>query len=198
MQDSFSLIFTQENYIRMLGKGLRLLITKNCPKPPHVWRVHLLIEEKKILFADILGLLMMVNMEVPDDLVSEILLRLPVKTLVPFKCVCKTWLGKISDSGFHRNQLNHTNDNSITVIMINGISKKYRLPLLLGSRLSCSSFQRMEWDMESCFGSKDSWWPLSFESYCDGILCYTVDSTDLLLWIHLPESARDSQSLIML
>lgn len=34
----------------------------------------------------------------PQDLVIQILLRLPVKSLVRFKSVCKSWLSFISDS----------------------------------------------------------------------------------------------------
>ncbi|XP_061371685.1 F-box protein At1g15015-like isoform X2 [Gastrolobium bilobum] len=34
------------------------------------------------------------------DVIQEILLRLPVKSLVRFKCVCKSWLSLISDSQF--------------------------------------------------------------------------------------------------
>ncbi|KAG4941562.1 hypothetical protein JHK87_045433 [Glycine soja] len=36
----------------------------------------------------------------PQELIIEILLRLPVKSLVRFKCVCKLWLSLISDPHF--------------------------------------------------------------------------------------------------
>ncbi|KAG5051146.1 hypothetical protein JHK87_003344 [Glycine soja] len=36
----------------------------------------------------------------PQELVIEILLRLPVKSLVRFKCVCRLWLSLISDPSF--------------------------------------------------------------------------------------------------
>ncbi|KAK9924133.1 hypothetical protein M0R45_032520 [Rubus argutus] len=36
----------------------------------------------------------------PFDMVAEILLRLPVKSLKRFQCVCKPWCGLISDSCF--------------------------------------------------------------------------------------------------
>jgi hypothetical protein len=36
----------------------------------------------------------------PDELMSEILVRLPVKSLLPFKSVCKTWHSTISSRSF--------------------------------------------------------------------------------------------------
>jgi hypothetical protein len=36
----------------------------------------------------------------PHELIIQILLRLPVKSLLRFKCVCKLWLTLISDAHF--------------------------------------------------------------------------------------------------
>lgn len=40
------------------------------------------------------------NFTIPDDMMEEILLRLPVKCLLRFKYVCKSWLSLISDPHF--------------------------------------------------------------------------------------------------
>ncbi|CAK8573317.1 unnamed protein product [Lathyrus sativus] len=41
----------------------------------------------------------------PEELINEILLRLPVKHLLQFKCVCKSWKTLISDPQFAKNHL---------------------------------------------------------------------------------------------
>ncbi|XP_059639817.1 putative F-box/kelch-repeat protein At1g15680 [Cornus florida] len=40
--------------------------------------------------------------ELPEWLLLEVLLRLPVKSILRFKCVCKDWLSLISDPSFIR------------------------------------------------------------------------------------------------
>ncbi|KAL0343920.1 UNVERIFIED_CONTAM: F-box protein [Sesamum angustifolium] len=40
------------------------------------------------------------NGDLPEDVVLEILLRLPVKTLLQLKCVCKRWYALIGSSSF--------------------------------------------------------------------------------------------------
>lgn len=40
------------------------------------------------------------TLNLPMDLIIQILLRLPVKSLVRFKCVCKSWLSLITDPHF--------------------------------------------------------------------------------------------------
>ncbi|XP_058742023.1 F-box/kelch-repeat protein At3g06240-like [Vicia villosa] len=41
-----------------------------------------------------------VNVNLPQELVEDILLRLPVKTLLCCRCVCKSWLSLIFDNNF--------------------------------------------------------------------------------------------------
>lgn len=54
---------------------------------------------------------------IPEELVTEILIRLPVKTLVICKSVCKTWLSTISNPYFTKSQLHRAIRNP-TVLSI--------------------------------------------------------------------------------
>lgn len=43
---------------------------------------------------------------IPEDILTDILLRLPSKSLIRFRCVCKSWRDLIGSSGFGRSHLN--------------------------------------------------------------------------------------------
>ncbi|XP_061357373.1 F-box/kelch-repeat protein At3g06240-like [Gastrolobium bilobum] len=52
------------------------------------------------------------------DIIYEILLRLPVKSLVRFKCVCKSWLSLISDPHFAKSHYNLSASPSHKLLLI--------------------------------------------------------------------------------
>ncbi|CAL5209335.1 unnamed protein product [Lathyrus oleraceus] len=69
----------------------------------------------------------------PEELVGEILLRLPVKYLFQFKCVCKSWKTLISDPQFAKRHLRiKTTDNQMSVFTVLEESRivSYRLKSL--------------------------------------------------------------------
>ncbi|XP_024015247.1 putative F-box protein At3g16210 [Eutrema salsugineum] len=45
--------------------------------------------------------------ELPFELVVEILARIPVKDLVRFRCVCKSWRSLMQDERFYRKHMTH-------------------------------------------------------------------------------------------
>uniref|UniRef100_A0A0E0DXR1 F-box domain-containing protein n=1 Tax=Oryza meridionalis TaxID=40149 RepID=A0A0E0DXR1_9ORYZ len=45
---------------------------------------------------------------IPEDIVEEILLRLPVKSILRFRSVCKSWRAMVADPRFVRLQLDHS------------------------------------------------------------------------------------------
>nr|XP_033515070.1 putative F-box protein At5g62660 [Nicotiana tomentosiformis] len=56
----------------------------------------------------------------PDDLITEILVRLPVKSLLRFKCVHKNWYSLITSSFFVRKHLHHKENPTHLLIPIYG------------------------------------------------------------------------------
>ncbi|XP_059635819.1 F-box/kelch-repeat protein At3g23880-like [Cornus florida] len=51
----------------------------------------------------------------PHDLTVEILSRLPVKSIVLFKCVCKSWLTMFADSQFIKLHLTRSNNSKLVL-----------------------------------------------------------------------------------
>lgn len=47
------------------------------------------------------------NADLPEDLIREVLLRVPVKSLLVCKSVCKPWLSTISNPNFIKSHLHH-------------------------------------------------------------------------------------------
>ncbi|XP_059640108.1 F-box/kelch-repeat protein At3g06240-like isoform X1 [Cornus florida] len=82
--------------------------------------------------------------EIPEDVVIEILLRLPVKSLIRYRVVCKNWYSIIKNPSFVTKHLNHhrANSGSLFVKRFDKITDKYVFSLypdqtLAGSPLLC-------------------------------------------------------------
>ncbi|XP_059436778.1 F-box/kelch-repeat protein At3g06240-like [Corylus avellana] len=66
--------------------------------------------------------MMMMANELPEDLVTQILLWLPVVSLLRFKCVCKSWYALITHQNFVRKHLLR-NKNSNTHLLLSTFNK---------------------------------------------------------------------------
>ncbi|KAI3474821.1 hypothetical protein Pfo_030132 [Paulownia fortunei] len=56
------------------------------------------------------------NGDLPEDVIVEILLRLPVKTLLQFKCVCKHWYALIGSPSFVNQHFGHKSNQERLLI----------------------------------------------------------------------------------
>ncbi|RHN63682.1 putative F-box domain-containing protein [Medicago truncatula] len=59
----------------------------------------------------------------PEELIVEILLRLSVKSLLQYKCVCKTWKTLLSDPQFAKSHLLSSNVHPQLVSVFMGYCK---------------------------------------------------------------------------
>ncbi|GMH07143.1 hypothetical protein Nepgr_008983 [Nepenthes gracilis] len=63
----------------------------------------------------------------PEDLLVEILLRLPVKSVLRFRCVCRSWCSFIASSNFINAHLRHCNKRDDSLLLVrnyNTVEKK--------------------------------------------------------------------------
>ena len=68
--------------------------------------------------------------DLPHDVVLNILIGLPVKSLIRFRCICKFWYLSITNSNFITNQAklyNNTNNGYVLYIQEWAINKRYLL-----------------------------------------------------------------------
>lgn len=144
--------------------------------------------------------------EMPDELVLEILLRLPVKSLLKFKCVCKDWHGIISGPSFIRMHLERSVSNQqrqpsylITPHLLDYASTE------LWPNTFSNNIRFYRWQHESCQASASLVYARNFQrafgsvygfAHCDGLVLLPTDNRmyvvnpatrDLLT---LPESPR--------
>ncbi|GAB2249567.1 hypothetical protein Droror1_Dr00012926 [Drosera rotundifolia] len=95
----------------------------------------------------------------PEDLIVEILSRLPVKTLIQFICVCKQWHSVIRSSPFAAKQQSWSARNP-------------RLLLDQRQSLSILSYPNLEVVMNIKRPTATS---MKVLAACDGILCLMID-----------------------
>ena len=63
----------------------------------------------------------------PFDLIVEILCRLPVKLLMQFRCICKSWNSLINDCKFAKKHLNLSTTDCLQCLCYIGYPGKYVL-----------------------------------------------------------------------
>ncbi|XP_059644178.1 F-box protein CPR1-like [Cornus florida] len=125
----------------------------------------------------------------PSELMTEILTRLPVKTLVQIRCVCKAWCSLISSPNFISSKVNQTIhfnkiNNSDTLLISHYINKRRKG----GGRFSANFYdERLGGrliQLESPIPNSASHFHI-FDS-CNGLVCLTDNAFDkannLILW----------------
>ncbi|XP_071939411.1 F-box/kelch-repeat protein At3g23880-like [Coffea arabica] len=118
----------------------------------------------------------------PHDLISEILLRLPMNSLMKFKCVSKSWLSLIKSQRFIKAHLNFINSstNSQRVLILRCVDWNYYLKhCSLSSLLYAPATDTVDIDYPPFEA------PFNFVSVvgcCDGLICISVRASNIILW----------------
>jgi hypothetical protein len=109
--------------------------------------------------------------DLPHDVVLKILTRLPVKSLIRFRCVCKAWYFSISNSNFisnHLNQAKSYNNNYLLYMKINVDHKQYPEYLL------CTAICNSDATLSSISRFVIPFITFRIVGYCNGLICGTV------------------------
>ncbi|KAI3440834.1 F-box domain-containing protein [Psidium guajava] len=128
-----------------------------------------------------------------EDIVIEILSRLPIKSLIRFKCVSKRWQCLISDGGFAKLHLQRLKEGDITPsqrIVKNGILETIHYELLdggIGGDEGSAVVKLHEPRMD------DPTWEPDLVGSCDGLVCLAVQDR-FLLYNPTTEESRDFPS----
>jgi F-box interacting protein len=111
--------------------------------------------------------------ELPEDLVTEILLWLPVVSLLRCKCVCKSWYALITHQNFVAKHILHNKKNSNTLLLVQRRDEITEIDLV--STLSYETLQVLR--------SQPLPPPSLFLGSCNGLVCLRDDSAlRVVLW----------------
>lgn len=119
----------------------------------------------------------------PDDVLIEVLSRLPVKSLLRFKCACKQWLSLISGPGFALLQYKRTARNSPPKILLSKRSLYSKDSPLRSFDCSTTSLhdQRALTRLHFPFIRPDGM--VRFIGSCHGLICLALDNyREIFIW----------------
>ncbi|KAL4333002.1 hypothetical protein GQ457_07G042820 [Hibiscus cannabinus] len=134
------------------------------------------------------------NQHVPEDIIVEILSRLPVKSLCRFKCVSKAWRNLISDPQFVKLHLNQSiKSKRLTYVIGRLIDFPRRLELDYDSLVSGHEAKPVA--EHSSFGLKFSGngLKMKFWGSCNGLLCVFAPPRTLAL---VNPSTRETKTIL--
>ncbi|KAL5848532.1 hypothetical protein ACOSQ4_006545 [Xanthoceras sorbifolium] len=121
----------------------------------------------------------------PEEIVADILSRLPVNGLMRFKCVCKPWLSLISNPQFAKTQLKQSRTASH-----NTTTNLKRLLFLASCPLQSIDYEAFgnsgdggHVSQEHAYPTRKApEWDVQIVGSCDGLICLVFDYCNMVLW----------------
>ncbi|PHT39293.1 hypothetical protein CQW23_22866 [Capsicum baccatum] len=118
----------------------------------------------------------------PPELITEILSRLPVKSLLKFRCVSKSWLALISSPEFINTHLIVSANNKEYLhhrLMLSFVQPEYNLKdCSLGSLLDGNVTEAFDLDYPMKIPHKSVW----IVGSVNGLICLAIEENDLFIW----------------
>ncbi|MCD7456568.1 hypothetical protein HAX54_032156 [Datura stramonium] len=117
----------------------------------------------------------------PQDLIIQILVRLPLKTLLKFTSVSKSWLSLLSNAQFHKTHVNFSTNNpkltDYTLAAVSTVSGLGKICHVYAIRSENSSLTVSKHGCPPKSLSLSAW----LLGSCNGLICLTSDSFKLIL-----------------
>ncbi|XP_062001305.1 F-box/kelch-repeat protein At3g23880-like isoform X2 [Rosa rugosa] len=129
-----------------------------------------------------------------DGVLDEILARLPVKSLMRFRCVCKSWRALISQSRFVTKHFNYaskgfTENTSRLLISMSPLQSR-DCEASKDLSLDCEALKELKDDGDAHLAIGKLEFPVMFPDSsirkivgsCNGLICVEIDQKDMVLW----------------
>ncbi|XP_021894304.1 F-box/kelch-repeat protein At3g23880-like [Carica papaya] len=120
--------------------------------------------------------------KLPNDITADILSRLPVKSLMQFKCVSKPWRSLISSSKFAQLHLKRSKQDTITNPYKLLITTFPRQSIVDHEASSHDSNKELEAISELEYPIRVPDLEAEVAGSCDGLVCLVVDYDNFILW----------------
>ncbi|KAL0367352.1 UNVERIFIED_CONTAM: F-box/kelch-repeat protein [Sesamum radiatum] len=120
----------------------------------------------------------------PEEIITEILLRLPVKALLRFRCVTKSWLSLISTPQFIKTHLRISSKSNIyshnRLVVGSG-----PLPMVFNTFSLCPNIDHENSSMDNLvfdYPTSDTDDLIRIVGSCNGLVCVAVYPNTVVLW----------------
>ncbi|XP_059304733.1 F-box/kelch-repeat protein At3g23880-like [Lycium ferocissimum] len=124
----------------------------------------------------------------PAELITEILLNLPVKSLLKFRCVSKSWLSLISSPKFIKTHLSICANNKacthhrLILSLVQPVYKRSLIYDLMDCSLSTLLYDSVTKAFDLDYPMKDPQKSFEVVGSVNGLICFTIEQQDLFLW----------------